>query len=201
MNITAENPSVALHIPNTFPRILALLIDGVLVMLAYGVFYLMNQIRFDRTELFLSWISIVGTAVYAIVYQFYFLKKYSQTPGKMLFGLFMVDAKTQQPNLSNRQIALRILGGMLSIPLSLAPQSFALFRPDRRSIQDLIADTQVLRNQPRKSPAKIRWLLGSALTLYFTWSGLTGMIAWKYYSFSREGVSANLLAASMDQRK
>lgn len=116
-------------------------------------------------------------------------------------GLYIVDFKSQRPGLSNRHIALRLLSGMLAVPLSMAPQSFALFRLDRRSIQDLIAGTQVLRDRPRKVPPKVRWLLGSILTMYCVWTGLSGLAAMKRYSFTREGMSVDLLAMALEMKK
>lgn len=190
MNLDTENTPAALHLPNTWPRFCALMFDGLLIFLLYIPFYFANQIRIDRTEVFMSWTFVAAITTVVFLFQFIFLKKYSRTPGKMLFGLYVVDIQTQLPKLDNRQVIRRILAGLLSLPLAMAPQALALFRLDRRSVLDLFAGTQVLRDRPRKSPAKIRWILGGIIVLYSAWSGLRGVFDMKNYNFTREGMSS-----------
>jgi hypothetical protein len=77
--------------------------------------------------------------------------RYSSTPGKMLFRLQIVDAKTGE-RMSDRQAVIRFLAYFFSIlPLTLG-LVWIMFDKKRRGIHDLIAGTVVVV-KPKKPKA------------------------------------------------
>lgn len=174
--VEMENASTPeLFLPSTQRRGIALMIDGlILVPTTLGVMALLGA-KITMTEMSIPWAAIMWSTALNFGFQFFMLKKYSATPGKMAMRLIIVDPATMNPSLSSRQSFLRVLCGFLSYSFSLAPQSVALFRLDRRAVSDLIAHTRVMQKIPRTHPPKKRWIVGSILIAYFVVTGLFGV--------------------------
>lgn len=69
--------------------------------------------------------------------------RYTQTPGKKLTRIRVVDAKTLQPA-PYWKLTLRFMGYFLSL-ISLVGFFIGLFRKDKRALHDLISGTAVIR--------------------------------------------------------
>lgn len=192
--VTTE-ASGTLHLPSTWKRFSALMIDGIIFSLPTLIGFALGLFRMTGGELILPWVPYFFSAVVTISFHFFCLIHWSRTPGKMLFGLYITDAQTLKTGLSAKQAALRMLGGFLCVPFSLAPLAYAFFRTDRRQLSDLIAGTQVMQEAPRKNPPKIRWIIGGLLVVYFFITGtMTFLSTIKMLKFSAEGISISLAA-------
>ena len=69
--------------------------------------------------------------------------RYTQTPGKKLTHIRVVDAKTLAPA-SYVKLTVRFIGYFLSL-ISIVGFFIGLFRTDKRSLHDLISGTAVIR--------------------------------------------------------
>lgn len=172
-----ENTSTpSLFLPSTSRRVFALGIDGLILVPLILVVMLLLGARMSLSEVRIPWAALIANIVISFSFQIFMLKKYSATPGKIAMGLKVVDAETKKPELTLQKAVLRVLSGFLSYPFSLAPQTVALFRLDRRHLLDFIAGTQVMQNIPRPKPPKQRWIIGSILVLYFAAMGVLGVL-------------------------
>lgn len=69
--------------------------------------------------------------------------RYTQTPGKKLANIRVVDAKTLQPA-TYWKLTIRFIGYFLSL-ISLIGFFIGYFRKDKRALHDLISGTAVIR--------------------------------------------------------
>ena len=192
--ITAEAP-LTLHLPSTWKRFLALLVDGAIMTAPTGLGFLFGVFHVTEHELIFPWIPYIFCLLLVIGFHFFCLKHWSRTPGKMLLGLYITDAQTLKPGLTTKQIALRVLSGFLCLPFNLAPASYALLRADRRQLSDLIAGTQVMQTMPRKKLPKVRWIMGGVLVAYFSVVGVLNFVQTaKTLKFSVDALSMQLPA-------
>lgn len=101
---------------------------------------------FSGPVFLLQIISYVISGVIWIAYFAYFYQKKGATPGKLLFGMRVLDSSTGA-NLTLKQAILReFLARLLSGLLLLGIGYFiAAFREDRKALHDLLAGTQVLK--------------------------------------------------------
>ncbi len=79
------------------------------------------------------------------IYILFFWRSYAATPGKMLFGLWIVDAATGTP-LSHAQTTRRFLAYMLSVP-SLLGVFWISWQKECRGWHDLMAGTAVVKRR------------------------------------------------------
>ena len=182
--------NTTLHLPSTWKRLGALFIDGLVLGLPTGFCFLVGIYRIGENEVFFPFIPYILSAVAALGFQFYFLKKFSTTVGKMALGLVVTDAKTLRPGLTTAQALLRLFSGFLALIFSLAPMAYALVREDRRQISDIIAGTQVMQKTPRKKAPKKRWIIGSVVMVYFVFMGpYSSYNSWKSLRWHDGGFS------------
>ncbi len=94
----------------------------------------------------LSWIAI--GVIFEIAFKVTFLKFCGGTPGKLIFGLRVVDEQNPEKPLDWGQSILRVWLDHFTLFFSFAFYFTALFRMDRRHVIDLIAHTRVVQKKP-----------------------------------------------------
>lgn len=93
------------------------------------------------------------------------------TPGKRLLGLRVATADGASPGVVRS--ALRALGWLLSTPLANLGFAIALFHPQTRALDDLIAGTYVVEEGSRRPSGTLLFLLAVAAV-----AGLLALQAW-----------------------
>jgi len=163
-----QTPSAATRLPNLNPqsvsptaqpggfwiRFLASFIDGIIVGVAtipVSIVMSILNVWVMRTSGGLGMTILSSVASYAVnmvIVYFYYGWFYSQkgaTPGKMIFGLKVLDAETGVHLTYWRAFFRETLGKFLSGITLLIGFIMAGFRQDKRSLHDFIFNTQVLR--------------------------------------------------------
>ncbi|WP_440765550.1 RDD family protein [Natronorubrum sp. DTA7] len=124
-------------------RILAFLLDGLIMGLLGGVVIGLGAILGDIAFLFLSLISFVGVLVYAFLLE----GLYGYTPGKYVLGLVVVKSDG-----SDCTIGASILRNLLwlidSLPaFNLVAMVLILLTDENQRVGDLVADTIVVKQR------------------------------------------------------
>lgn len=131
-------------------RFIAQLIDAlILSIIQYPVTIpislMIAKINNPINALFLSSSSWIFTLIINFFYSGWFYTKRGATPGKMIFNIKVLDAETGQ-YLTWGQCFLRdTVGKFFSTALLLFGYIIAAFRRDKKSLHDLIAGTQCIR--------------------------------------------------------
>ena len=140
-------PDEGMQYVGFWARVVAALIDSVLILLViapllywiYGPAYFTGEGLSGSAEILLNW---VFPAIAVIVFWIY----RQATPGKMIIGAKIVDAKTGGPP-STGQLIGRYLGYYLSmIPLFLG-MIWVAFDARKQGWHDKLAGTVVIRNR------------------------------------------------------
>ncbi len=163
-----------LFVAKTWRRILAVGIDWIIL---FGVFeffrlFLSSIFHVAVFDFQLLWIEIFFLGFLWFGYFIGFLRFFSTTPGKYLFGLKVISIHFGKSQLGWIQVLIRQISDLFSVFFIWAPQSMALFRQDRRQMADFLAETQVVQALPRNEPATRRWIIGTILVIYFVFSGI-----------------------------
>ncbi len=98
----------------------------------------------------------------------YFL---AASPGKLLFGLRVVNAHEPESPLGLTQSFLRVLADHLSLFFGDALRILAWFRFDRTHVSDWVAETRVVQDWPRKRIPRRRILVASLGFIFLLQSG------------------------------
>jgi uncharacterized RDD family membrane protein YckC len=191
------------HIASTWKRYFALTVDSTLI--SFGLALLLwNSIVSGLwvpspllEEMELPWGILLQMVIGSSAYWALSQKLWGGSPGKMLFGLRIVDAKSKKP-ISWRQSILRTISSWLNLLFGIAPVLVALLRLDRRQLSDLIAGTVVVQGQPRNSPPQVRRILASVLIVLF---GISGLISARDLSKKFQMRSSGLLVKMQPSKR
>jgi uncharacterized RDD family membrane protein YckC len=154
-------PKTRLYIAQSWRRVAAQLIDGVIVNIPLYGFFAATKID-DPTNLFLlSWTHLTIILLTWAVYEAVFLKIKARTPGKMAMGLYITNFKTHLAHLTWKQVMIRTVSQSLGLVALVGPQLVALLRDDRRHIYDIWAGTQVMQKHLRPEAPKAHVALAS----------------------------------------
>ncbi|MBF0107061.1 MAG: RDD family protein [Deltaproteobacteria bacterium] len=138
-------------------RFVATIIDGLIinfVTLPLGVLFglVPNVLSAFVDESLGGILIVVSTAINYIVsiaaatlYYGLFYKKKGATPGKMVFGLRVVDSETGNFIGIGRTFLREFIGKILSMLILMIGYIMAGFRGDKKALHDLIFGTQVLQ--------------------------------------------------------
>ena len=145
---------------NFWPRFGAKLIDGLilgltgaLINVVLGVLVLDNPNYFaglvraagtPKALLFQILSNLIGIVV-ALSYAWFFISRYSATPGKMALGLKIIRADGSP--LSTGRIIGRYFAELLSGIILAIGYIMAAFDPERRALHDRICDTRVIKSK------------------------------------------------------
>jgi len=124
-------------------RVLAYVIDSVLMGLIWGVAVLAGTALGDTGSLLLVFVGVVATLVYGFLLE----GLYGYTPGKYLLGLVVVKSGG-----SNCTVGASILRNLLWIvdalpTANLVAMLLILVTDDNQRVGDLVADTVVVKQQ------------------------------------------------------
>jgi len=124
-------------------RVLAYVIDSVLVGLIWGMAVLAGTVLGDTGSLLLVFVGVVATLVYGFLLE----GLYGYTPGKYLLGLVVVKSDG-----SNCTVGASILRNLLWIvdalpTANLVAMVLILVTDDNQRVGDLVADTVVVKKQ------------------------------------------------------
>jgi uncharacterized RDD family membrane protein YckC len=190
------------YVASTYRRMAASMVDSLFWIIPASLFFMTGHFRFDSSGGFFSWGAYLFLILFTLLFETFFLVRFSQSPGKMLLRLYVVDANTKIAKLSVSQAFLRSISKNLYVFFSLAPAAVALFREDRRQTLDLIAGTQVMQKEKRQSPAKKRWVVGSLLLIYFLFASLYNLAnTFKYIEFQSDGIYVHNNTSSSPGKK
>lgn len=141
-------------------RFVAKLIDGIvgwvagmiinvgLAMLFFGSFIF--QPKANDPAVMGKFMAYQGTSflvgmTFAVLYSWFFLSRYSATPGKMVMGLKVVRSDGSQ--LSGGRIVGRYFAELLSTMILCIGYIMAGFDEERRALHDRICDTRVIKSR------------------------------------------------------
>jgi uncharacterized RDD family membrane protein YckC len=158
VRLTAPGQQQAFEAGGFWIRFVALIIDAIImsivkmpVVLVIGLITGLNSQSMVQGGALtgayfgLQAINFLFSLVVTFVYCAWFYQSKGATPGKLLFGLRVVDATTGT-YLSWGQTFMREIVGKVISGLTLTIGFLmAAFRPDKRALHDLLAGTQVLR--------------------------------------------------------
>lgn len=172
-----ETTTSSFYVSSTWKRIGANFIDGLIIGFPMGAFFFTGHFRFQAGTVYFAYWPYFLVISLGILLQIFFLKRFAQTPGKMVMGLYVVDSHSQRPQLSLTQAMKRSLAASVLYPMfSVAPAVWALFRLDRRHLIDLFAGTQVVQKMPREKAPQKRYILGSIFMFYFVAVSLFNLV-------------------------
>jgi uncharacterized RDD family membrane protein YckC len=145
---------------NFWPRFRAKFVDGVIVLVASGVveaglsFALLGTWNYftgpakaagSPNLIFYQVLSTVANIGLGLAYAWFFISRYSATPGKMLIGLKIV--RPDGAPLSTGRIIGRHFAEWLSGLILLFGYIMAAWDPERRALHDRICDTRVIKTK------------------------------------------------------
>lgn len=163
------------YVPSTWRRLMAYGLDQIVSLLFYlpflKTFFLLI---FTEEEVFVSWVELIVMFIIPAVYEGLFLMVMQRTPGKWIMGLKVVPFSDPEAQLTWDQCVLRPITSRLTFFFGWAVYALAFFRYDRTHLADWVANTRVIQMEPRRSPARLRWLMGSFFVLFFVYDGLRG---------------------------
>ncbi len=173
-----SNPS---YLPSTWKRCFAFAFDQFVMILLYfplwGFWY--EMMTSDEEVIYVPLSVYAFFLLFPFFYEFIFLFLFQQTPGKWVFGLWVVSPSDPARPLTWVQAFLRALVGRFSLFFSWAPYALVFFTYDRRHLVDWVAETRVLQDTPRARPPKIRWIVGIILVLFYVSEGFEhAMYTW-----------------------
>lgn len=136
-------------------RFLALVIDGIIVSvitlpvqvvltIVMGVTIGHNPSA-GATAAMIQLLTFVFSVGVTFLYNGFFYRSKGATPGKLLFGLRVVDAETGTFIGWGQTFMRETIGRFVDAITLMIGVLIAVFRQDRRALHDLIAGTQVLR--------------------------------------------------------
>lgn len=161
------------HVASTWRRLFANGIDQIVILPFYlpfvGIFI---KLIFTEDDVIVTLLQLFLLLLIPAVYEFVFLVMMQATPGKWLMGLKVVPVADYTEKLNWYQCLLRPLAGRLSFFFSWGIYALAFFRYDRTHLCDWLAETRVVQNRPRSSPAQIRWVVGVLFVLLYSYEGL-----------------------------
>ena len=129
-------------------RLAAILIDGSIISIFHMPFSLLELALNVISPNNWLWVKFAVWPVYICITLGYFVIFYrtrGATPGKMLFGLKVVDSKSGEFLRPSQTIWRETIGKFCSIIVVGLGYFWALFRSDRRTWHDFIGRSQVLR--------------------------------------------------------
>lgn len=136
--------------PKPLIRVIADLIDGVILIaikLLFAGAFIPVSLSVKNLENIGATLNMILWSFYFIVitlifflYYIYFFTVYGASPGKMLFGLKVVDYKTGR-NITMRQSFLRAIGYLISGLPAYLGMIWILFNNEKRGWHDMIAGT------------------------------------------------------------
>lgn len=131
------NETHSFELSGNATRLLALLIDGILIGMVGGFFGL-NLSVVNGLE------SGAISLLFGALYQWYFLTRHDgQTPGKMLMGIQVI--KTDGTKISDADAVIRYVGYVISYTVVLIGFIWAFFDPKNQTWHDKLANTYVIR--------------------------------------------------------
>ncbi len=163
----------SVYVPSTWRRLVAQGIDQIIRLLFYIPFmksFFLLVMTDEDVRISLG--SFVLMFLIPAIYEFIFLVLMQATPGKWLMGLKVVPFANSAAALDWRQCVLRPLTERLTFFFSWAVYAVAFFRYDRTHLADWVAETRVVQFHPRITRAKIRWILGSLLLIFYVYDGI-----------------------------
>lgn len=182
------------HIPSTWKRLLARLIDDAYVFILQApVVFVFIKDFFITSEAKIHWAHALYFVVIKIVYETLCVHFFSATPGKMHMGLRLIsrhhDGSSKGIGLD--QALLRSLICQLSHIFGWSLYVTAFYKHNRTHVADWFADTQVVSSQKRTHRPKIRWILATSFIFFFMSGSIKGTAvslnatAWKnpYFHF------------------
>jgi len=143
---------------NFWPRFLAKFVDGIIGVAVGAVLnVVLALLLFDTANYFTAPIRAAGTmnvvlyqifsylggVLIGIVYAWFFISRYSATPGKMALGLKVVRADGSP--LSGGRIVGRYFAEIPSALILFVGYIMAAWDPERRALHDRICDTRVIK--------------------------------------------------------
>lgn len=140
-----ESPEEPKQNPGFWIRFVAYFIDGLILVLT--IFFTSLLVYGTGGEVSPSdrnlAVEIILNIVFPIVYFVFFWTKYGATPGKLVMGIRVVSATTNQPPNTWQGLA-RYLGYIISsIPLCLG-FIWAAWHPEKKAWHDMLARTVVI---------------------------------------------------------
>jgi uncharacterized RDD family membrane protein YckC len=147
--VTRSNAPAA-H-PGTFGvRFVAFFVDGLILGTIQMPFsFLFGYLGGMTVGTRMYWVVFAGSYAVGIgatvLYYGWFYRNKGATPGKMLFKLKVIDAKTGTHLSYGRVFMREVLGKFLSAILLMAGYLMVAFREDRRALHDLLGGSQVIR--------------------------------------------------------
>lgn len=160
------------YTPSVFKRYLAYLTD-IFVFSFFWIPSLVGNIGLIVAEkkLIIDFRLLVMGYVFSLVAKICFYFFIGATPGKLFFGLRLVQLNYQPLTLV--QCFLRVTADELSLFVANSLRGLALFRLDRRHFSDWVAETQVVQLKPMDSFPKRHLILTIFIFLTQLHSGIT----------------------------
>lgn len=157
-------------IPSTKRRILAGAIDQIIIMVpAILIFYPNIKALFNTSEIKINIFVLVVVVAGQFLYFFVSYLLMEATFGQRLVGQKLVTLSGEK--LAGVQVAIRVLCDQLSVFFSYGLFCLIFFRFDRTHLSDWLAETKVVQDEERKTPAVRRIIVCILLTSYFCVDG------------------------------
>jgi uncharacterized RDD family membrane protein YckC len=187
--------SVAFSTPSLWARVIARLIDGlVILVVVYSLKLLPAKSGSVPRYVLNPW--IWGTLYHAV-----FIAWRGATLGKTLMTLEVVRESAPYAKPSFLRVLLRELSfSLLSFPMGAAAAGVAYLNPQRRHIGDLVAGTRVVERDGRGLTQEV-WKLGFWLSVVSTillYIAMAAPIVWLYRSLTSNGAAAKALYGLAD---
>jgi len=143
-----------------WPRLGAYFVDLTLILIALIILVVLFGIYWSQ-----DWDSIVGFLA-LIIYHTFFLSLYSSTPGKMLFGLRVINEKTGNKLSFGRAFGRSLSYFVSSLILGIGYLKIAFDKEKHKGWHDSLAGTVVLQKEYNKTAAVIIAII--AIVVYLT---------------------------------
>lgn len=114
-----------------------------MIPLEHDAYSLIENQKTSFNRNIIDTISIIITASYSIIF---ISSKYKATPGKMLFGVYIVDIDGNK--LSGKRATARFFASILSLLLFAVGLIMIAFTKEKTALHDVICKTRVVKKNP-----------------------------------------------------
>jgi uncharacterized RDD family membrane protein YckC len=187
------NQTYSNYVASLIPRYFAACIDYLpaIIILFWRPIFHRNILEFlYRTRI--DWSTAIFAFAFYLLTNYFSIKHFKATLGQRIFGLQIVNAKNSTKSLTVNQILIKLIMSPWLTLISLSIPAFALFRNDRRTLADLMANVKIVYKNPSPTMMKKRWIIGSFLVLINCVDDIFFSENWSKLHLNKTGFSIGL---------
>ena len=195
-NYNNDNPTpYSYNYAGFWPRLGAWFIDiaiATILFLLFSLYFLKGTVSWEH-----NLDQLIGFII-IIIYHTFFLSIYSSTPGKMLYGLEVIDANTKEKIKFSKALRRSLSYVISSLVFSLGFLWIAFDKERHQGWHDKIAKTLVVKKAQKSLVLPI--ILSIMAIGFVSWMGYLGEQGYDFSYLDRERAIINLIQQKLSQQ-